>query len=321
MNTNDNTLSIKQSLAIRLIGSRQDHAAQGSYTSAIIQTRWSVLFDGHGDNHAIDFIRKAPLDEIMKNEDPSIVLHTLILEDESEFYDIKVHSGSTMVWVKESQWPDHRTIQIGNVGDSQAILFVNDKVVFISKRHDMTNPSELSRLFSLNLLDSTTPIIKNYTAFDVITEDSLLSLDAYYLNFDNKRGDKTQLACSQSIGHQDLTGISPDITTFKLKLTDSFRVVLLSDGITDIMPLELSSTMELLRTATDPKEIANEAERRWKQNWTIVNENNRSKTTPGRFPKDGYDDCACALMVGTPLSNPDEEELFTFDAEIRPASV
>ena len=297
-------IQIRQSSEVRQLGkSKQDHAAQGTYTDNGINTRWSAIWDGHGNNHSINFIRKGPLDEIMKSKTPADDLHAAIMADKSLSYRIKLDSGSTMVWVKEMEFPDHRKIEIGNVGDSQAILIVNDKVIFISKCHDILNNCEMERLFRQNRLNKMSPIIKKGTSIETISETELLSVNGYYLRFDNKKGDATDLACSQSLGHEDITGVFPDLTHFTLELSDSFRVLIFSDGITDVLPvngLAMNSTLDLFMKSS-PKDIVDEAERRWKQLWTLHNTTFRGKTQKCRFPADGYDDCVCAILEGVSL--------------------
>ena len=297
-------IQIKQSSEVRQLGkSKQDHTAQGTYTDNGINTRWSAIWDGHGNNHSINFIRKGPLDEIMKSKTPANDLHIAIMADNSLSYRTKLDSGSTMVWVKETEFPDHRKIEIGNVGDSQAILIVNDKVIFISKCHDISNHCEMERLFRQNRLNKISPIIKKGTSIETISETELLSVNGYYIRFDNKKGDTTDLACSQSLGHEDITGVFPDLTHFRLELSDSFRVIICSDGITDVLPVEglaMISTLDLFMKSS-PKDIVDEAERRWKQLWTLHNPTFRETTQKSRFPANGYDDCVCAILEGVSI--------------------
>ena len=317
--TETKSFLIKQSLDVRQLGkSRQDHAAQGTYTEEGITTRWLAVWDGHGDNHAIDYVRKAPLDEIMKSKTPAETLHQAIIKDKTLAYTSRLKSGTTMIWAKETEFSDHREIEIGNVGDSQAVLFINNECVFISKRHDMSNPTELVRLFSQGRLNKAKPLIQKATTFETISDNTLIQIKGSYFIFENKNKYICELAGSQSLGHEDITGVYPETTYFSLNLTDSFSIVLCSDGITDVMPLEglaMDSTLDTFYCASGPNELLDEAERRWKQVWTVLNENDRTIMIQDSFPEDGYDDCACAFIKGIPLlSDYDEQgELLIFD--------
>ena len=306
-------MTINQSLDVRQLGkSKQDHAAQGAYDEDGITTRWSAIWDGHGNNHVINHIRKAPLNEIMKSKTPAEILHQSILCDTSNIFDNRFHSGSTMVWVKETEFSDHREIEIGNVGDSQAVLFINHKCVFISKPHNASNPAELERLFKEGRLNERQPIIQKSVSIEAISDNAIITKKGSYFQFENTNGDTIQLAGSQSLGHEDITGVFPDVLRFRVDLTDSFRVVLCSDGITDVMSVDgvaMTSTLDILSSASSPKDVVDEAERRWKQVWTVM-DSNRTIITQDSFPKDGYDDCVCVFMDGISLSREPYEEIF-----------
>ena len=60
-------LRIDRGIETRQLCSHQDHVAHGQYTESTgNQIYWLVAFDGHGRDQAINRIRNADLEEIMK---------------------------------------------------------------------------------------------------------------------------------------------------------------------------------------------------------------------------------------------------------------
>jgi serine/threonine protein phosphatase PrpC len=298
--TNTPALMITQEIGTRQLGAKkQDHAAQGKYEDENnIVTRWCAVWDGHGNNHAIDNVRKADLDTLMKDPNPCEALHNIILADALTYSRIdRMKSGSTMVYVKERELPTHRELEIGNVGDSQAVVWVNSEIIFLTKPHNIHNGREIERLFRQKRLDPRIPFITQGTNIEVVSPTSLVLKKGMYIRF----LEGIELAPSQSIGHDGLTGVEPDVTKLRLELTDSFRVALFTDGVGDVLPIDgpaLSSTRDVYSRSISTLQILDEAERRWKQDWTILSPSDWTSSHTEGFPENGYDDCACALLEG-----------------------
>ena len=105
---------------------------------------------------------------------------------------------------------------------------------------------------------------------------------------------------SQSLGHSGITGLTPDVTVFKFQRTDTIKVVLFSDGVSDVMPVIGAVASSTIPFMTTPTSMLDEAERRWKQEWNVHSGTDLRKIYQTHFPKNGYDDCCCAMLTIQP---------------------
>jgi len=299
---------VRQELETRQLASKQDHVASGMYETDGKQTFWSAVFDGHGNSSVINIIREidqARMNAIMSEYNPAATLQKEIdLKNASLSEMQQIHSGSTMVYAKVTILEKHNKIQIGNVGDSQACVVVNGLPIFVSEMHNSNNGKEMVRLLTEKRLDTREPIIRSGPNFDVLGPDTICARTGTHLNFSYTSDfsgfvQSTQLSPSQSLGHKSITGISPEITTIFVKKTDNFQVILASDGITDVLPLEGIGSDENITFCSNSTahEIVNEAEKRWKKEWDLMNDNDLRQSWKTSFPANGYDDCCCARIT------------------------
>jgi serine/threonine protein phosphatase PrpC len=317
------TVNIIQEIETRQIGpSKQDHVAHGSYTSVDgIKTYWSAVFDGHGTNQSIDIIRGADLDTIMKSSQPWIPLQELIQTDPQATPQDKLKSGSTMVYAKMTIEQLNILVEIVNIGDSTGMLIVNNQPMFITEAHDAKNAKEIFRLMDEKRVCQKRPIIHKASNFDLISPTALNSRRGTYIQFIHPtQYVDYELSPSQSLGHDGLTGLAPTVSTFRLKHNDQIKILLFSDGVGDILPTEglaSASTLSFMTTAKTTTEILDEAERRWKQEWTMHDLYRPSYTSKAHFPKNGYDDCCCGMIQVNLHQPPSFEELpFTKNGEM-----
>jgi serine/threonine protein phosphatase PrpC len=300
------------------LGSKQDYCAQGSYVNRDgKQVYWSAAFDGHGGQDAIKIIRKVNMGEIMANDRPEVQLQRCIDETMNhdimsrEYYRGEIYrSGSTMVLGKATFCESYTEIEITNVGDSSGILYINGEPVFVTKEHNHENGEEMIRLISEGRVDKESPLIKSNRAIDVFSRNKLYSKKGVYINFVAPNGDNMVLSPSQSLGHMGICGLSPTITVFRVLPTDDFKLVLCSDGVTDVMPVNgVGSAVWLKLMATSSAtEIVDIAESQWKREWGVSLERidktrddgseyyDFTVTSKTRFPRGGYDDSCCAVM-------------------------
>jgi serine/threonine protein phosphatase PrpC len=306
---------ITQETETRQLGSKQDHVASGTYENNGNPVFWIAAFDGHGNSTVIQTIRSLTperMNEIMSDKSPPLVLQKEIETKSQHLRDTQqVHSGSTMVYAKVyaevpvGKSKKHIKIEIGNVGDSQACLILNGQPIFVSEMHHPGNGKEMLRLFQESRLDTTHPIVEQGPSFSILTRDTISAGKGTYLNFVYKGGPFISETCplspSQSLGHKGITGISPEVSTFLVKSTDTFQIVLVSDGITDVMPFQGHTSDENNQFCgrSSAQEIVDEAERRWKQKWTVVSEGDHRNAWRMAFPENGYDDCCCAVLKYT----------------------
>ena len=292
-------LRIESQLETRQLCSGQDHVAQGSYASdADTTTYWAAAFDGHGNDHAIEKIRAANLLTIMQSPAPWLDLQRLMDDDTSATLDTKRNSGSTMVFTKIKVSPENIHVSICNIGDSCAVLFINGEPVFVTKPHCLENAEEMARLVRENRVDLNDLYSMRDLDFEILSPTTLRSIDGKYMwiHSHDKRN-RQEMSMTQSLGHDRLTGLQPSVSTFQCNRSDNIRVCLFSDGVTDVMPVR--STCSFMQTTTA---LLDEAERRWKQEWTVYYKMDTCIRHKVSFPKNGYDDCCCAMISVGPHS-------------------
>lgn len=293
--------SITQEIETKQIGTtKQDHAAHGSYKTDTGTTFWTAIFDGHGSDLAIDLIRNADLNEIMKTNRPYDLLHRLI-NDDSEPIRERLRTGSTMIYVKATvDSSPHIKIEIVNIGDSNAVLYLNGEPIFINELHTYKNGEEILRLITEKRLDPRNPIVYRTYGFESFHPDKLITKPAAYIRFyDSVTNMPYELTPSQSLGHNDICGLAPTITHFRFRPKDTIRIVLFSDGVGDVLPIRsLCSGVNLsfMANAKDTSEILEAAHKQWQKSWISYGETNFCEFILNSFEDDGYDDCSCAIM-------------------------
>ena len=115
----------------------------------------------------------------------------------------------------------------------------------------------------------------------IVGEFELADMNTEYVNFN----DGKMLACTQALGHNSKTGYNPSTFTFKYEENSSYRVVIASDGLFDMLMLDNENDIQILRTKTS-KEICGWIVDRWLHEWTAY-------LTPGILSKFNYkrEDC------------------------------
>jgi serine/threonine protein phosphatase PrpC len=98
-----------------------------------------AVFDGHGNDTCINTIRGLPLSHFICMENP---LNEIIsaLKKKKHYYNSS--SGSTCVIVKFYR----EYFELFNCGDSQMMLFEDDKLICFSEAHVLSNADEEARL-------------------------------------------------------------------------------------------------------------------------------------------------------------------------------
>jgi serine/threonine protein phosphatase PrpC len=292
---------LKKEMITRQIGSNEDHVAMGTYIDEGIRTDWLAVFDGHGTDCVIDAIRNANLNEIMKEPFPYDKLQQIAIEacELSTDLNRKYKSGSTCIYAKVIYSPNNTRIEITNIGDSRAILFVNGAPIFISTAHDYNNASDILRLIKEKRVDEDRPVVNMKSNFEVLSPKKILLKGGKYINFIIPNEKRITLSPSQSLGHMGICGLAPDTSTFHVKPMDEFKLFLFSDGVSDMIPVEgvsLPNSMRVYQYATSAFDIVDEAERRWKQEWIYYKTTDMKPNITTKFPSDGYDDCCCVMI-------------------------
>jgi len=108
------------------------------------------------------------------------------------------------------------------------------------------------------------------------------------------------LSLTQSLGHHNFTGFLPEVVTVPFLPMDEVQIVIASDGLFDIIKDDDSSDLLLLATAS-ATEIAEFAEKRWKQEWKYIPDiANPEEFSYTHFP--GFDDVSVGVWKYTPNS-------------------
>jgi hypothetical protein len=143
-------------------------------------------------------------------------------------------------------------------------------MVHETEDHTFQNPKEIERTKGMvHIQPSKAPFPISDTVIEYV--DSAIG------HFSNGES----LVPSQSLGHNGITGLEPGHYTLTFDIFDNIRVVCGSDGFWDMLP----------PTVGKAKELAEEAVRRWNQEWIY----GKHKTTYGG----NIDDVSVAILDNT----------------------
>jgi len=240
-------------------GSGQDYSVCGT----VGESQYMAVFDGHGTDMCIHYIRTLNMDDIMRTENPALTLWKKV-ESAGDFYG----SGAT---VSMSRMTGNR-IEIWSMGDSETRVFLNGDLAYSTDLHTFSNPDEIKRTEPLVdfILPTKAPFPVSYTRVENI-ESSIGHF---------KTGES--LVPSQSLGHNGMTGFDPCFKQIVFDPKDKVRIVCGSDGLFDML-VDVSKGGAL--------ELAQEAERRWRMTWDFFDGKKTYKTTYGG----NIDDISCAV--------------------------
>lgn len=210
----------------------QDYAGVGR----IHNTDYIFAFDGHGTHHVIDQIRNMNMDDIASASNPVFAVHERLQGD-------SYRSGSTMAFARKTG----NLIETFNCGDSALHVYVNGMLRHVSTAHTFTNPVEIKRTESM--VHFIKPTMAPFPVSDT-TIHEILSPEGHF-----KTGEA--LVPSQSLGHNNMTGLEPELFTLTVKPTDHVRMIVGSDGFWDMR----------VNPSGNAQTLTQEALRRWKQEW------------------------------------------------------
>ena len=240
-------------------GKNQDYSVFGR----VKDSDYIAVFDGHGADNCIQYVRSLKMDEIMATENPALTLWDLV-ESGGNFY----NSGTTFTMARITG----TMIEIWNIGDSQTHVFINDENVYKSDIHTFLNPSEIERTRHLiHFIKSTKA---PFPVSDTLVENIESAIG--YFKMDEA------LVPSQSLGHNGMTEFAPSFQQIRFEPTDKVRIVCGSDGLFD-MRVNVSNGSAL--------ELAEEANHRWLKKWDFFDGKITYKTTYGGC----IDDISCAI--------------------------
>jgi len=258
------------------------------------QNHWCALFDGHGRSQCISAIDEMPIDSMMKTSDtPISLIHDRLQQMGRR---IGYESGSTAITAK--MFDDH--VLCESVGDSDILVFVNDKLVWRNEHHNHANPKEMERLNG-----------KVTTKLDwcpkIVGPNRLMMTPSKRLVFPTNEG-PVQLVPSMNLGHRNICNYTQEIHRINFASSDKVRVVCCSDGVMDMIYDKnrdfetvhetMSDDIRGLMTMT-AVEIVQQSHQRWTNEWDCLADYRCPDTcavSKSRFSSSDYDDCCVGVL-------------------------
>ena len=255
---------------------------------------WGMVTDGHGSNNVIECLRNVKksgqMNEFIAGDKPAENLADYINKTIGPYNSYK--SGATMCLVE--CYPDN--IKITNMGDSQAVVFVNNKIVHISEEHIPKNINERERLLSKHVRYTPTHSMK------IVSPTEMKGTQSEYLLFTNG----TELAMTRALGHYGVTGQLPDVKTIPINETDVIKIIIGSDGLFDMIIKDENDMLcekdVTLLCSMSGEEILTQTVNRWLQPWDIYTlAEPDKKQGPQIFERQGCDEVGIVVLNIKPL--------------------
>lgn len=252
----------KVEIETQLLGKRQDYINSGSgYDNNGEYLFWILVLDGHGSDQCINFLKTYEWEEIILRE-PDIVKY--INNQFIKFMKIGYvfsRSGSTFSLVKIYK----ERIVTTNVGDSQISVFVNNDLLYLNEKHNLSNIKEKERVQTI--LNPHEPV-SYYPDHKIASENKLVyTTKEFYCNYING----LTITMTQSLGHNNFLECFPDVKTVDYDSeNDKVKVIIGSDGFWDMISLDkihnnFSDKEDLLNFDVD--ELMYKVVERWNKTW------------------------------------------------------
>ena len=264
-----------------------------------------AVWDGHGPDLVIDIIKEQNLENLFASSDPAESLQSIIdyeINKKKEEYntqkyksDINYHikyknkithtainaSGSTFSFAKiyKNIYTNKIKIVAEWLGDSPIIIFVNGEKIFQSENHSASNELEIKRLQKKGVIKE---VKESKHGFKIINENTIEEKPSKNIIFNNYN---LLFAMTRSLGHNRITDVITQKKIIECNTNDEIKIVIISDGVSDILNMEMD--LEKIKNYS-AEEIVEFAESRWKQEWNY-------KEKKIKFPYYSWDDCCCAI--------------------------
>jgi serine/threonine protein phosphatase PrpC len=246
------------------------------------------IWDGHGSDHVIDELRRimnnGKLGEFMDLEEPINKVADYLVE--KKICPVGECSGATMNF----GIIDNHTLSCINCGDSRMFVFKNGELIFMSEDHNSSNEKERKRLGS-KVYYTPSRTIK------VIAENKMIGVKNEYIHYEKK----IRLAVSQAVGHNNITGISPDTTRIEFEPADEIVAVSVSDGVLDMLlkneqNLILEQDIRMIYSLS-ANDLVAAMQSRWLQEWNMPDETGAIIETYTYSKRDCDDIGVCRLVI------------------------
>lgn len=256
-------MNLQMNLSILSLDKGQDFGLYGKGMNSKGELfDWMVGCDGHGSNQIIDILKSIDWDKVMSKEDSLQEVLNII---DSYAYQ-STSSGST--YMEAKIFSDR--IETCSVGDSKIMVFIDENLVYENVGHTWENENEKERL--KERIDKKRVLLSPVSNIPIaLTPINISCQTKYYYHFENGH----IIALTQSLGHNNITGIEPERKVIQYSPENKVRVILMSDGLTDVLST-LSEYYEKdlhILSHSSCSELASLAEYRWKQEWRYYPKN------------------------------------------------
>lgn len=318
MESTYNSVQIKKK--VLQLGKGQDDAYHGTAINPETgeQYNYGIITDGHGPNDTVSYIRgimTQHIDTILNSENPHLEIQSRLdeinkarienIDQINTFYrnikkniDFSTYSGgSTFVLSKLYS----NRVEVFSIGDSAVYVMINNDIVYHNPIHNWDNDAERERIQSRT--DITINVKFQSIPHIISPQRNGIAKVASIEYFDNNRNCLTQLAPTQSLGHNSITQFAPEKITIPFESTDHVKIILASDGLWDVFsthhPEDIGRMNEM-----DGEQLADLAESRWKQEWEVAYSIDKPDVIykeKSHYPENGYDDVSVITMVRPPI--------------------
>lgn len=289
---------------IRLIGSKQDYIKTSlGLVDPITSELFDLIevYDGHGPDLCIDALRyHINTTEIIRT---SLLPEVSLQLKLSEYYPLMPwDSGATFSCVKIFA----NRIECRSVGDSEIWVYKNGERVYNSPVHNWHNLEERERIRMSGIRAKPrpdyVPVLLSPTKIQMepsfrvqwisfATSSATISGATSAVTSCTKARpsnppDRLVFVPTQSLGHRGITGLQAAIQTIWFEPSDVCKVIVGSDGFWDMIMSDCDKEILCSGSAT---ELAELAEKRWRQEWDFVEDPDEpDKTVKNTF--DSFDD-------------------------------
>jgi len=262
--------------AIALIGKRQDRIYKGY--------NWIMVQDGHGSDACIHFLDTLDYNSIMQLENPAEEIHRRV-EEKSRRYS---ESGSTLCFARILE--ERGCIEIVNVGDSQAEVYIDGVLAFCSNPHTRAD-ANLEELERAKLYEHPLVPCKPGQTLKVLSPNHITYAPNPACIFRNGK----QLVPTMALGHENMTGFKPTKTYIPFLPGQKVRVCVYSDGVAD-MKIDGNACDEYDMQTLTAQRLLDKFVGRWKQNWLYVADENKLEECCETNMGGDYDDVCIGLL-------------------------
>ena len=185
---------------------------------------WFIGCDGHGRNTFNDLLKLLDWNLIAEDSDSLIKLQKCIDE-------MNVKTNNSGATYYEAKLYNNR-VETCVVGDSQIAVFIDNVLVYMSSPHNMKNPLEIQRL--KDRVELRGVYVKKDNQVPKIVDANTLKLEtSEYVYFED--GDR--ISMSQALGHNNITGISPEKNIILFEPGQEVCIIGGSDGLWEMINL------------------------------------------------------------------------------------